>query len=57
MRTNYRSFARNLETYKMLTRLRPPQPAISPDGKVVSFFSESMYYLSATQLNLQSKTN
>lgn len=34
-----RSFERNLETYKMLTRLKPPKNAFDADGKpVVSFF-------------------
>lgn len=30
-----RSFARNLETYKMLTRLKPPKEAAIVDGKPV----------------------
>lgn len=30
-----RSFARNLETYKMLTRLKPPPNPIGEDGKPV----------------------
>lgn len=34
-----RSFERNLETYKMLTRLKPPKNAFDAEGKpVVSFF-------------------
>lgn len=28
-----RSFARNLETYKMLTRLKPPKGAFDESGK------------------------
>lgn len=28
-----RSFARNLETYKMLTRLKPPKEAFNESGK------------------------
>lgn len=28
-----RSFARNLETYKMLTRLKPPKEAVVAGGK------------------------
>lgn len=28
-----RSFARNLETYKMLTRLKPPKEAFDESGK------------------------
>lgn len=28
-----RSFARNLETYKMLTRLKPPKAAFDESGK------------------------
>lgn len=35
-----RSFARNLETYKMLTRLKPPKDAFDASGKgVVSFLN------------------
>lgn len=30
-----RSFARNLETYKMLTRLKPPKDAFDAEGKPV----------------------
>lgn len=30
-----KSFARNLETYKMLTRLKPPKNAYSADGKPI----------------------
>lgn len=30
-----RSFARNLETYKMLTRLKPPKEMPGSDGKPV----------------------
>ena len=30
-----RSFARNLETYKMLTRLKPPKDAFDSEGKPV----------------------
>lgn len=30
-----RSFARNLETYKMLTRLKPPKSAFDNSGKGV----------------------
>lgn len=30
-----RSFARNLETYKMLTRLKPPKDAFDENGKGV----------------------
>lgn len=30
-----RSFARNLETYKMLTRLKPPKDAFDVNGKPV----------------------
>lgn len=34
-----RSFARNLETYKMLTRLKPPKESFDENGKpVVRFF-------------------
>lgn len=34
-----RSFARNLETYKMLTRLKPPKESFDAEGRpVVSFF-------------------
>lgn len=34
-----RSFARNLDTYKMLTRLKPPKSAFDDSGKgVVSIF-------------------
>lgn len=35
-----RSFARNLETYKMLTRLKPPKEAFDAAGKP----SVSSYY-------------
>ena len=35
-----RSFARNLETYKMLTRLKPPKNAFDEHGKeVVSYLA------------------
>lgn len=39
-----RSFARNLETYKMLTRLKPPKESFNAEGKPLvsarsSFFS------------------
>lgn len=30
-----RSFARNLETYKMLTRLKPPKESFNADGKPI----------------------
>lgn len=34
-----RSFARNLETYKMLTRLKPPKESFDAEGRpVVSQF-------------------
>lgn len=39
-----RSFARNLETYKMLTRLKPPKEAFDESGKP-SVSSHFTYYL------------
>lgn len=30
-----RSFARNLETYKMLTRLKPPKESFNAEGKPI----------------------
>lgn len=30
-----RSFARNLETYKMLTRLKPPKESLNAEGKPI----------------------
>lgn len=40
-----RSFARNLETYKMLTRLKPPKESFDEQGKpVVSAFYKSFLY-------------
>lgn len=37
-----RSFARNLETYKMLTRLKPPKESFDAEGKpsVSQFFTK-----------------
>lgn len=48
-----RSFARNLETYKMLTRLKPPKEAFDESGKpavrtnfyFISFNSYVNYYV------------
>lgn len=38
-----RSFARNLETYKMLTRLKPPKESFDAEGKpVVSLYLSKM---------------
>ena len=41
-----RSFARNLETYKMLTRLKPPKEAFDESGqpavRVIAYFIISM---------------
>lgn len=38
-----RSFARNLETYKMLTRLKPPPNVIDADGKPVVSYESILY--------------
>lgn len=49
-----RSFARNLETYKMLTRLKPPKEAFDSKGKPIVrfliFFPSIICDISLTQL-------
>lgn len=51
-----RSFARNLETYKMLTRLKPPKEAFNESGKPAVSFSVnnvvSLASIRATSLSL-----
>lgn len=48
-----RSFARNLETYKMLTRLKPPKDAFDAQGKpVVIYLSFCFIILRITEVNV-----
>lgn len=47
-----RSFARNLETYKMLTRLKPPKDAFDADGKGVVRIEDGFYVGSLTNRSL-----
>jgi 6-phosphofructokinase 1 len=42
-----RSFARNLETYKMLTRLKPPKGAFDADGHGVEGFTLAIMHIGA----------
>nr|AHB50479.1 6-phosphofructokinase [Mayetiola destructor] len=42
-----RSFARNLETYKMLTRLKPPKEAFNADGKPSEGFRLAVMHIGA----------
>ena len=51
----YRSFVRNLETYKMLTRLKPPREAFDDQGRGLVSTLEYTYNYFKTKL--QSKMN
>ncbi|XP_052758115.1 ATP-dependent 6-phosphofructokinase isoform X1 [Galleria mellonella] len=42
-----RSFARNLETYKMLTRLKPPKEAFDESGKPVEGYTLAVMHVGA----------
>ncbi|XP_063548528.1 ATP-dependent 6-phosphofructokinase isoform X1 [Cydia strobilella] len=42
-----RSFARNLETYKMLTRLKPPKEAFDADGKPSEGYTLAVMHVGA----------
>lgn len=42
-----RSFARNLETYKMLTRLKPPKESFDAEGKPVEGFTMAVMHIGA----------
>ncbi|CAG9796596.1 unnamed protein product [Diatraea saccharalis] len=49
-----RSFARNLETYKMLTRLKPPKEAFDESGKPIKCFP---FHPFSTLCSLRSSSN
>ncbi|XP_037035820.1 ATP-dependent 6-phosphofructokinase isoform X2 [Bradysia coprophila] len=42
-----RSFARNLETYKMLTRLKPPKESFDAEGRPVEGFTLAVMHIGA----------
>uniref|UniRef100_A0A1Q3FMX3 ATP-dependent 6-phosphofructokinase n=1 Tax=Culex tarsalis TaxID=7177 RepID=A0A1Q3FMX3_CULTA len=42
-----RSFARNLETYKMLTRLKPPKSSLDKDGRGVGGYNMAVMHIGA----------
>lgn len=50
-----RSFARNLETYKMLTRLKPPKNAFDESGKgiVSKLLFNKLHFIKYSELILR----